>query len=180
MLTRLERLYVFYTKEQVILIVPWFATASIWTHYFTHCFILIWSLGIWKYTAYWKFHNEFIRRITNLKKSTPFYLLHAELGHRTVEINIKSRMIGFWVWLVNGKETKHSKVLYKKMLRDYNAGTDEHKWMRCSRDILVSVGRLDLFHKSVIDNPRSVKMSISSRQECPQNSGFDRPCTRRD
>ena len=47
------------------------------------------------------------------------------------------------------------------MLRDYNAGIDEHKWIRCSRDILVSVGRLDLFHKSVIDNPRSVKMSIS-------------------
>ena len=47
------------------------------------------------------------------------------------------------------------------MLHDYNAGIYEHKWMRCIRDILVSVGRLDLFHKSVIDNPTSLKMSIS-------------------
>ena len=70
-------------------------------------------------------------------------------------------MIGFWLSLVNGKETKLSKILYQKMLHDYNAGIYEHKWIRCIRDILVSVGRLDLFHKSVIDNPRSVKMSIS-------------------
>ena len=69
-------------------------------------------------------------------------------------------MTGFRLSLVNGKETKLSKILYQKMLRDYNAGIYEHKWIRCIRDILVSVGRLDLFHKSIIDNPRSVKMSI--------------------
>ena len=74
---------------------------------------------------------------------------------------MKSRMSGFWLSLVNGKETKLSKILYKKVLHDYNAGMYEHKWTRCIRDILVSVGRLDLFHKSVIDNPRSVKMSTS-------------------
>ena len=70
-------------------------------------------------------------------------------------------MSGFWLSLVNGKETKLSKILYIKVLHDYNAGMYEHKWTRCIRDILVSVGRLDLFHKSVIDNPRSVKMSKS-------------------
>ena len=47
------------------------------------------------------------------------------------------------------------------MLYGLNAGMYEHKWIRCIRDILVSVGRLDLFLKNVIDNPRFVKMSIS-------------------
>ena len=47
------------------------------------------------------------------------------------------------------------------MLDDYNAGIYEHKCIRCIRNILASDGRLDHFHKSVIDNPRSVKMSIS-------------------
>ena len=88
-------------------------------------------------------------------------MLHAELGRRPIEINIKSRVIGFWLSLVNGKEIKLSKILYQKMLHDYNAGIYEHKWISCIRDILVSVGRLDLFHKSVIDNPRLAKMSIS-------------------
>ena len=79
---------------------------------------------------------------------------YAELGRRPVEI-IKSWMTGFWLWLVNGKETKLSTKRYYMILMP------EHKWIRCIRDILVLVGRLDLFHKSVIDNPRSVKMSIS-------------------
>ena len=52
----------------------------------------------------------------------PICMLHAELGRRPVEINIKSRTIGFWLSLVNGKETKLSKILYQKMLHDYNAG----------------------------------------------------------
>ena len=73
-------------------------------------------------------------------------MLHAELGRRQIEINIKSRMIGFWLSLVNGKETKLSKILYQKMLHDYNAGIYKHKWIRCIRDIFVSVGRLDLFY----------------------------------
>ena len=106
-------------------------------------------------------HNEFLRRITNLRRSTPIYMLYAELWRTPVEIYIKSQLIGFWLSLVNGKETKLSKILYKKMLHDYNAGIYEHKWIRYIRDIHVSVGRFDLFHKNDIDNHRSVKMSIS-------------------
>ena len=106
-------------------------------------------------------HNEFLRRITNLKKSTPIYMLHAELGRQPIEINIKNRMVGFWLSIVNGKETKLSNILYKILLHDYNSGIYEHKWIRSIRDILISVGRIDLFHKRYIDNPRSVKASIS-------------------
>ena len=40
-------------------------------------------------------HNDFLRRIINLRKSTPIYMLHAELGRHPIQINIKSRMIGF-------------------------------------------------------------------------------------
>ena len=135
-------------------------------HLFDHTIlpIALYSCEVWGFENIQlieHLHNEFLRRITNLRKSTPIYMLHAELGRRPIEINIKSRMIGFWLSLVNGKETKLSKILYQKMLHDYNTGIYEHKWIRCIRDILVSVGRLDHFHKSVIDNPRSVKMSIS-------------------
>ena len=61
--------------------------------------------------------------------------------------------------LVNGKEIKLSKVLYKKVLHEYNAGIYEHKWIRCIRDSLISVGRLDLFHRSAIDHPRALNIS---------------------
>ena len=48
--------------------------------------------------------NEFLRQITNLKKSTPIYMLYAELGRMPAEVTVKSRMIGYWLSLVNGKE----------------------------------------------------------------------------
>ena len=128
-------------------------------HLFDHTIlpIALYSCEVWGFENIQlieNLQNEFLRWITNLRKSMPIYMLHADLGCRPIEINIKSRMIGFWLSLVNRKETELSKILYQKMLHDYNAGIYEHKWIRCIGDIFVSVGHLDLFHKSVIDNPR--------------------------
>ena len=46
-------------------------------------------------------------------------MLHAELGRHPIQINIKSRMIGFWLSIVNGKESKLSKLLYSIMLKEH-------------------------------------------------------------
>ena len=53
-------------------------------------------------------HNDFLRHIVGLKKSTPIYMLHAELGRHPIQIDIKSRMIGFWLSIINGKGSKLS------------------------------------------------------------------------
>ena len=54
----------------------------------------------------WGFHNtnlienvqnQFLRTITKLRKSTPIYMIYAELGITPVDIHIKSCMIGFWI-----------------------------------------------------------------------------------
>ena len=41
-------------------------------------------------------HDDFLRQIINLRKSTHIYILLAALGRHPIHINIKSRMIGFW------------------------------------------------------------------------------------
>ena len=75
----------------------------------------------------WGFHNsnlienvqnQFLRTITHLRKSTPIYMIYAELGITPVEIHIKSRMIGFWISLLNSEHTKLSKIMYKIMLNE--------------------------------------------------------------
>lgn len=106
-------------------------------------------------------HNEFLRYITKSKKSTPIYMLHAELGRRPINIIIKNRMIGYWLNIINSKETKFSKILYNFLFQEYTTGKCEHKWIHCIKEILISVGRADLFNKTSIENARSVKAQIS-------------------
>ena len=80
---------------------------------------------------------------------------------KAVDIKIKTRMIGFWLNIVNSKETKLSKLLYKFLLCQYNGSIYQHKWIHCIKEILISVGRVDLLHKEVIENPKLIKIQIS-------------------
>ena len=48
-------------------------------------------------------HNDYLRQIIYFRKSTPIYMLPAELGRHRIHINIKSRMLGFWLSIVNIK-----------------------------------------------------------------------------
>ena len=70
-------------------------------------------------------------------------------------------MIGFWLSIVNGKESKLSKLLYLIILKEHEKGSYNFKWIRCINDILVAVGRPDLFRTEPVNNPNSVKMDIS-------------------
>ena len=45
-------------------------------------------------------HTDFLRRITKCRKSTPKYMLYAELGRHPIEITIKQRMVSFWTRLI--------------------------------------------------------------------------------
>lgn len=89
-----------------------------------------------------KVHNEFLRKITKSRKSTPLYMLMGELGRYPISIIIKTRMISFWNRLIKGKENKISFQLYKYMTSFPN---HEFKWTSKIRDILNSVGRPDLW-----------------------------------
>ena len=45
-------------------------------------------------------------------------MLYAELGRTSIEIQIKTRMIGFWISLVNGNNSKFSRKLCNIMLTE--------------------------------------------------------------
>ena len=105
-------------------------------------------------------HNDFFRQIINLRKSTPTYMSHAELGRHPIQINIKSRTIGFWLSIVNGKESKLSKLLYSIMLKEREKGSYNFKWTCCINDILLAVSRPDLFKTERV-KPKFCEMDIS-------------------
>ena len=136
-------------------------------HLFDHTVlpILLYGCEIWGYQNTKMIdlvHNQFLRNITKLRKSTPEYMLYAELGRRPLEIQIKSRMIGFWLSLVNGSQSKISKKLYDIMLRGSYRG-ENYKWINHIRNILISVGKPDLINQPTILNPKATKTSIVNR-----------------
>ena len=57
--------------------------------------------------------NQFLRTVTKLKKSTPIYMIYAELGITPIDIHTKSRILGFWISVLNSEYTKLSKLMYK-------------------------------------------------------------------
>ena len=108
-------------------------------------------------------YNQFLRNISKLRKSTPIYMLYAELGRKPIDINIKSRMISLWISLVNNdNRNKISKKIYDIMRSEYNRGQN-YKWLDYIKNIRISVGQLDLFNQNFIANPRATKANITSK-----------------
>ena len=107
-----------------------------------------------------KFHNSFLRKITNLKKSTPIYMLHAELGRYPLQINIKMRMINLWLSIITGKFNKLSNITYKILKSEFDSGVYEHKWPKSIKNILDSVGMSELWQAGQIQNVNATRNYI--------------------
>ena len=60
------------------------------------------------------------------------------------------------------------------MLKEQEKGFYECKWIRCINDLLVSVGRPDLFRNYSISNPKAVKVFHEYYQICTFKNGTKR------
>ena len=85
-----------------------------------------------------RIHAEFLRTITKTKKSTPHYMLFAELGRYPLDITVKIRMIGFWTRIISGKETKLSYLLYNTIKDTPNL---QSKWINYVKQIFIDCGK---------------------------------------
>jgi hypothetical protein len=57
--------------------------------------ILTYSAEVWGYESIdllEKIHNEFLRKIFNLRKSSPLYMIYAEFGRYPIDLTIKCRL----------------------------------------------------------------------------------------
>ncbi len=70
-------------------------------------------------------------------------------------------MIGYWISLKMGKQTKLSNITYEIMARDY----PDTKWVKCVRNILESVGRNDLWLNEEILHPTCNKVGYYTNTE---------------
>ena len=59
--------------------------------------------------------NQFLRSIGKLRKSTPNYMVYAEMGTKPTDTYIKSCTIGYWLTIINSENSKLSKIMYNIM-----------------------------------------------------------------
>lgn len=101
--------------------------------------------------------DNFLRKISHLRRSTPLYMLYAELGRYPLIITIKTRMINYWNQLIIGKQSKLAVQIYKLML---NLPNFESKWLQSIKNTLNEVGRIDIWNNQNNIQSSSLKMII--------------------
>ena len=88
-----------------------------------------------------------LRSITKLRKSTPIYMLYAELGRVPINLHmylhIRKRIINWWISLIDGRTSKFARKMYVIMLAEHESGKT-HTWIGNLKSILISVGLPDL------------------------------------
>ena len=104
-----------------------------------------------------KVHTDFLRKISKSKRSTPLYMLYAELGRYPLEIIIKTRTIGFWTRILLGKQSKLSYLMYQVL----NTGDiTRFKWISNVKQILCNTGRNDIWVNQNNSIPNNIKFYI--------------------
>ena len=100
-----------------------------------------------------KLQLRFYKMVLRLKQSTPSYMIFGDLGKYPVDIIIKTRMLMFWFKLVKNLNTnKLSSTVYAFLLKLYNDGTNENKYLSTIKQTLVDVGLPNLWQSQDISN----------------------------
>ena len=91
-----------------------------------------------------RIHTDFLRRKSKCRKSTPKYILYAEMDRYPIEITIKHRMLSFWARLVTGKTSKLAYNIYLFMMKSPEV---DCKWINHIQRILDNSGRHDIWER---------------------------------
>ena len=82
--------------------------------------VLLYGCEIWGFgnnDILEKVQLKFCKLLLHLKSSTPNCVIYGELGRYPINLDIKVRMVSFWVKLVCGKPTKLSATIYKLLFK---------------------------------------------------------------
>ena len=87
-----------------------------------------------------RLHLKFCKYILRVKSSTPNFMVYGELGEFPTSISIKTRMVNFWLRLLNDKNSKYSKIVYHMLLSMVHNNVGKSAWITYIRHILSENG----------------------------------------
>ena len=118
----------------------------------------------------WGFNNikileriqlHFLKSIFHMKSSTPNSMVYGEFGAFPLEIDVQTRMISFWVKLLDQNTTKLSNILYQIV---YNSDVSESsRCFLCIENILIKCGCRGFWNTQKVENPTWLVKSVNQK-----------------
>ena len=105
--------------------------------------ILLYGCEIWGYEnidILEKVHLKFCKLLLHLKPTTPNYVIYGELGRYPLNIDIKIRMISYWIRILKGKQEKLCFIVFKLLLKLENDSTLRSSWLNYISNIFNECG----------------------------------------
>ena len=109
-----------------------------------------------------RIHLKFCKRISNVRLSTPNYMVYGELVRYPLEIRVKLRMVSFWTKHVQS-ENKLSSNLYRLMLQIHQSGNHDFKWISFVMSIFDITGLIYICVNQLNINIHSLKPVLKER-----------------
>ena len=117
--------------------------------------ILLYNCEIWGYgntKLIETLHLEFSKYILKLKSSTPNIMVYGELGRYPLYIDIFSRMLCYWLKMINSKSSKLNVKLYQacKNIIGLNLSRNSRfKWLHKIKSILYEINESWLWNNEI-------------------------------
>jgi hypothetical protein len=131
--------------------------------------ILIYGCEIWgseNCSLIEKLHLRFCKIILNCKSSTANCMVLGELGRFPIINHIKSRMVNFWSSIVNMKECRLSKIMYRLVCKLHDHAEINSSWINMVKNTITGCGFNYIWTSQTTNHPwvkTNVKLRINDQ-----------------
>ena len=131
--------------------------------------VLIYGCEVWGFSnleLIETFYRKFLKRVLAIGYTTQNGFVYGETGRTDLKGVILSRMVGYWLSLVYGRQNKISALLYKfARYKHYLVGSDfSSKWLRAIEEGLERLGMQQVWADGGLGyDPVFIKQSVKLR-----------------
>ena len=128
--------------------------------------ILLYGCEIWGYeniSHIEVFYRKFCKQLLRLNSSTSNCMIYGELGKYPMMKTVECRMLNFWCRIINSKDYKLSKIMYRLLKNMYDNNLYKSPWLTKIYDALDKCGLVNLAHESFIKNVHQFKHIVNRK-----------------
>ena len=131
--------------------------------------VLLYGSEVWGFSSLEEietFYRKFLKRVLAIGYTTQNCFVYGETGRSDLRGYVLSRMVGYWLSLVHGRQNKISSLLFKLALAKHNSAesTFFSEWLSAIQSGLESLGMQQVWFDGGLGyDPRWVKQSVKVR-----------------